>query len=151
MKRNLIFLLLFSPLISVSQITISSNKVIDSAHVNYISLCNNILDINMSITSQRIIFYKTEGSQRFILYQTSNKDTISVLSECIEMLFSTKPVYDTNQAIIDDCRPGMRITYYSGTDMYQKYYLHYYEALFPFAYAELYHIFLSTVTTHRKK
>ena len=128
-----------------------THRILDSAHVNYVSLCDRILDVSVNITDHMISFYKRDGNRIIHLYQTSDKDTLATLRECIETLSYTNPVYDTNEFIIDDCRPCMIISFYSGTDIYKKYYLHDYKALFPFAYAELYHIIISIITTHLKR
>lgn len=152
---NRIILLLVSiitfPVVSMGQNLDSTHTHIDSVHINYVSLCDNLLDIDIVITGKMISFSKSNDYRRNPFYHTSNKDTIAVLKECIEMLLNTNPVYDTNEVIIDDCRPYMKITFYCGTNVYQKHYYHYYDALFPFAYTELYHMILSTITTQRKK
>ena len=128
-----------------------THLILDSAHINYVSLCDSMLDVSINITDQMISFYKTDGHLIIPLYQTSDKDTLATLRECIEALSYTNPVYDTNEYIIDDCRPCMIISFYSGTDIYNKYYIHDYKALFPFAYAELYHIIISIIATHLKR
>ena len=115
----------------------------DSVHVHYIALCEDFMDIRISVTSESISCY--DVSNRKLMYKTHSKDTMSIIYDCVKILWNKDPVYDTLDNIIDDCRPGIRIIIYNGRNVSEKHYLHFYTALFPFAYAELYNIVKTTI------
>ena len=145
-----IFFVTLMTKVSFSQDNDYSHRTIDSAHIIYSSPCR-LLNVRISITDQKVLFYRMNLRGGGIIthqYQTSDKDTLATLRECIETLSYTNPVYDTNEYFIAECQPGMSINFYSGTDMHKKNYRHDRKALFPFAYVELYHIIISIITTH---
>lgn len=121
----------------------------DSVHVHYVSLCEDFMEIRVSITNNSISYY--DVGNRKLMYKTHNKDTLSIIYDCVKIIWNTDPVYDTIDNIIDDCRPGMRIVIFNGENLTEKQYQHFYTALFPFAYSELYNIIKTTIKKHRNK
>lgn len=151
MKNIFLSILLIIPLVIWGQNYNIKSKRIDSIHVEYMSLCE-FLTVKVSITDSSILYYQylLNKDEDTLIYKTRNSDTIACLQECIRTVWCAEPIYDTNEIIIDDCRPGISLTIFCDNVEHTKWFYHYYKAMFPFAYTEMYHIILTIIRSHRK-
>ena len=149
-KYTLLIILLLSPIMSWGQLKCQLDDNTDSVLINYRSLCE-FLDVNIVITNKSITYYDSDfGIKRSLLYQTFDKDTIFLLHYCINIVLEKDPIYDTTELIIPECMPSIGITIFNGASKCEKWYEHYYDALFPFAYAEMYGVIIPIISKYRK-
>lgn len=121
---------------------------IDSVQVNFISL-GEYLDINVMLKRDAISFVSEWGEfPNEQIYQTHSYDTIDYLFSRIKKILDNPPIYDTS-AIINDCCHGMTFNVFSHGNVLKKTYIHYSEAYFPFAYAELYSLIRQILVKYR--
>lgn len=131
-----------------------SYQIIDSVNVRYRALeRDNLIDIALRLNRHTLFidkvlnkpFYAPETQQ---IYQTHSTDTIDYLYSCIKIIMNNPPIYDSDYVVFDCC-DEISITVFESDNVCEFSYIHYRDAYFPFAYAELYSIIRQFLAKYR--
>ena len=157
--KNIIHILCMLPFVLLGQNYDTPLGKIDSAYIEYTSPCE-FFRIHIKMDAKKILYYGYEDElsfsnrhKRIILYQTRNKDTISIVQDCLAVINESEiePAVDTSGLVWEwNCIPVMAIKTFAGSQSYEKRFENVYSAIFPFAYTKLYHILLSSIDEHIK-
>lgn len=147
MKKIILFfaILIVLPWKSHGQEKDCSFQFIDSVNVRYRALeSNNLIDITLRLNRHTLFIDKVLNKPLYApetkqIYQTHCADTIDYLFGCIKIIMSHPPIYDSDYVVFDCC-DEMTISVFDSDNVCEFSYIHYRDAYFPFAYAELYSI-----------
>lgn len=161
MKHKLMFLsILFIGVLhteSYGQENKCACKSFDSVRVEYYSLEEGPLFVTLSLNDNKVSLFKEDVdnplnrfTKNILIYKTHRTDTIDYLSSWIKTILDNPPIYDTTYEILGYGQ-GMYITIFENNETCRYKYIHYWDALFPFAYAELYSFIRQKLALYNKK
>lgn len=131
-------------------------QIIDSVNVRYRALeRDNLIDITLRLNRHTLSIEKKQkeplcASEAIQIHQTHCTDTIDYLFDCIKIIITTPPIYDSDYVVFDCC-DEMSISVFESDSVCEFSYTHYRDAYFPFAYAELYCIIRQFLAKYGKE
>lgn len=132
-----------------------SFRLIDSVNVRYRALeRDNQIDITLRLNRHTLSIDKVLNkplcaSETKQIYKTHSTDTIDFIFDCIKIIMNTPPIYDSDYVAFDCC-DEMTISVFENDTVCEFSYIHYRDAYFPFAYAELYSIIRQFLAKYRE-
>ena len=157
MKINILIfaLIIVLPWKSQGQGIDCSHQFIDSVNVRYRALeRDDLIDITLRLNRHTLSIDKVLNTPHYAseikqIHQTHCTDTIDYLFDCIRIIINTPPIYDSDYVVFDCC-DEMSLSVFVGDIVSEFSYIHYRDAYFPFAYAELYSFICHFLAKYRK-
>ena len=116
---------------------------IDSVSIEYVSLCENIIDV-IKVTADSITFYsekelRSRGNHHNRFYQIKKGREIELYFDELRVILDTDPVYGEDSSLIVECMPYMIFTFYLKDCVVKKIYDYHSHTMFPCAYTALHY------------
>ena len=130
-------------------------QYMDSINIHYRATeWDDLADVTLKLDRNTLSVYEVVNKPLYALetkqiYRTHNTDTIDYLFGCIKFVINNPPIYDSDYVVIDCC-DEMSISIFGNDNVCEFSYVHYRDAYFPFAYAELYCVIRQFLAKYRR-